>query len=174
MLAKAVLAEPWTASSLTGVRKSAVACGSARHRGIGPRSARHLQRLRRHRHQVRRGQRPPERLHRLHRVGRSTGAIRRADLQVDVVLASDLTYEARHVEPLVALVERVLKPGGLVLVDRSRPPAGRGVEGGARPSRLARRDEGRPGRRARRPAIQGDALSHPAAIVSRLRLCTHR
>src|SRR6478735_8893869 len=29
-----------------------------------------------------------------------------ADLRVDVVLASDLTYEARHVEPLVALVER--------------------------------------------------------------------
>jgi predicted nicotinamide N-methyase len=47
-----------------------------------------------------------------------------ADLHVDVVLASDLTYEARHVEPLVALVERVLKPGGLCLwTDQDRPPA---------------------------------------------------
>jgi len=47
-----------------------------------------------------------------------------ADLHVDAVLASDLTYEARHVEPLVALVERVLKPGGLCLwTDQDRPPA---------------------------------------------------
>jgi SAM-dependent methyltransferase len=47
-----------------------------------------------------------------------------ADLHVDVVLASDLTYEARHVEPLVALVERVLRPGGLCLwTDQDRPPA---------------------------------------------------
>jgi predicted nicotinamide N-methyase len=47
-----------------------------------------------------------------------------SDLHVDVVLASDLTYEARHVEPLVALVERVLKPGGLCLwTDQDRPPA---------------------------------------------------
>jgi predicted nicotinamide N-methyase len=47
-----------------------------------------------------------------------------ADLRVDVVLASDLTYEARHVEPLVALVERVLRPGGLCLwTDQDRPPA---------------------------------------------------
>lgn len=46
------------------------------------------------------------------------------NLQVDVVLASDLTYEARHVEPLVALVQRVLKPGGLCLwTDQDRPPA---------------------------------------------------
>ncbi|HEY1380195.1 MAG TPA: methyltransferase [Gemmataceae bacterium] len=47
-----------------------------------------------------------------------------ADLAVDVVLASDLTYEARHVEPLVALVAKVLKPGGLCLwTDQDRPPA---------------------------------------------------
>lgn len=46
------------------------------------------------------------------------------DLRVDVVLASDLTYEARHVEPLVALVQRALKPGGLCLwTDQDRPPA---------------------------------------------------
>lgn len=46
------------------------------------------------------------------------------DLRVDVVLASDLTYEARHVEPLVALVAKVLKPGGLCLwTDQDRPPA---------------------------------------------------
>ncbi len=47
-----------------------------------------------------------------------------AGLSVDVVLASDLTYEARHVEPLVALVEKVLRPGGLCLwTDQDRPPA---------------------------------------------------
>jgi predicted nicotinamide N-methyase len=47
-----------------------------------------------------------------------------ADLLVDIVLASDLTYEARHVEPLVALIEKVLKPGGLCLwTDQDRPPA---------------------------------------------------
>jgi predicted nicotinamide N-methyase len=47
-----------------------------------------------------------------------------ADLRVDVVLASDLTYEARHVGPLVALVERVLIPGGTCLwTDQDRPPA---------------------------------------------------
>src|SRR5262245_33665457 len=47
-----------------------------------------------------------------------------ADLRADVVLASDLTYEARHVEPLVALVERVLNPGGMCLwTDQDRPPA---------------------------------------------------
>jgi SAM-dependent methyltransferase len=46
------------------------------------------------------------------------------DLHVDVVLASDLTYEARNVEPLVALVEQVLNPGGLCLwTDQDRPPA---------------------------------------------------
>jgi hypothetical protein len=46
-------------------------------------------------------------------------------LHVHVVLASDLTYEARHIEPLVALVRRVLLPGGLCLwTDQDRPPAG--------------------------------------------------
>lgn len=46
------------------------------------------------------------------------------DLHVDVVLASDLTYEVRHIEPLVALVERVLRPGGCCLwTDQDRPPA---------------------------------------------------
>lgn len=46
------------------------------------------------------------------------------DLRVDVVLASDLTYEVRHVEPLVALVAKVLRPGGLCLwTDQDRPPA---------------------------------------------------
>jgi predicted nicotinamide N-methyase len=45
-----------------------------------------------------------------------------ADLHVDVVLASDLTYEARHIEPLVGLVQRVLRPGGLCLwTDQDRP-----------------------------------------------------
>jgi predicted nicotinamide N-methyase len=46
------------------------------------------------------------------------------DLKVNVVLASDLTYEARHVEPLVALLGKVLVPGGLCLwTDQDRPPA---------------------------------------------------
>jgi predicted nicotinamide N-methyase len=38
------------------------------------------------------------------------------DLRVPVVLASDLLYESRHVEPLVALIHRVLEPGGLCLL----------------------------------------------------------
>src|SRR5262245_43742028 len=46
------------------------------------------------------------------------------DLKVNIVLASDLTYEARHVEPLVALLAKVLVPGGLCLwTDQDRPPA---------------------------------------------------
>jgi SAM-dependent methyltransferase len=46
------------------------------------------------------------------------------DLRVNVVLASDLTYEARHIEPLVALLRLVLVPGGLCLwTDQDRPPA---------------------------------------------------
>jgi predicted nicotinamide N-methyase len=45
-----------------------------------------------------------------------------ADLRVNAVLASDLTYEARHIEPLVDLVRRVLLPGGLCLwTDQDRP-----------------------------------------------------
>ncbi len=49
-----------------------------------------------------------------------------ADLQVDVVLASDLTYELRNIGPLVALVRGVLRPGGLCLLtdpDRRTAPA---------------------------------------------------
>jgi ETFB lysine methyltransferase len=46
------------------------------------------------------------------------------DLQFDVVLASDLTYEARNIEPLVGLLQRALAPGGLCLwTDEDRPPA---------------------------------------------------
>ncbi len=46
------------------------------------------------------------------------------DLQFDVLLASDLTYESRHIEPLVALLRLALKPGGLCLwTDQDRPPA---------------------------------------------------
>ena len=45
-------------------------------------------------------------------------------LQFDVVLASDLTYEARNIEPLVALLRQTLVPGGLCLwTDQDRPPA---------------------------------------------------
>jgi predicted nicotinamide N-methyase len=46
------------------------------------------------------------------------------DLQFDVIFASDLTYEARNIEPLVALLKRALAPGGLCLwTDEDRPPA---------------------------------------------------
>jgi len=46
------------------------------------------------------------------------------DLRVPVVLASDLLYELCNVEPLVALIRRVLSPGGLCLVtDQDRAPS---------------------------------------------------
>lgn len=46
------------------------------------------------------------------------------DLRVPVVLASDLLYELRNVAPLVALIRRVLLPGGLcLLTDQDRVPA---------------------------------------------------
>lgn len=45
-------------------------------------------------------------------------------LKVDIVLASDLTYEARNIEPIVALLQEVLRPGGICLwTDQDRPPA---------------------------------------------------
>lgn len=48
------------------------------------------------------------------------------DLQVNVVLASDLIYELRNVEPLVVLIKRVLLPGGLcLLTDQDRATAQR-------------------------------------------------
>jgi predicted nicotinamide N-methyase len=46
------------------------------------------------------------------------------DLRAEVVLASDLTYESRHIEPIVALLQKALKPGGICLwTDQDRPPA---------------------------------------------------
>jgi ETFB lysine methyltransferase len=46
------------------------------------------------------------------------------NLQVPVVLASDLIYERRHVEPLAELITRVLAPDGIgLLTDQDRPPA---------------------------------------------------
>jgi predicted nicotinamide N-methyase len=43
-----------------------------------------------------------------------------------VVLAADVLYEGRDVEPLLALVERVVAPGGeLWLAEPGRPPAAR-------------------------------------------------
>ncbi len=45
-------------------------------------------------------------------------------LRVPVVLASDLIYEMRNVEPLVGLIGRVLAPGGLgLLTDQDRVPS---------------------------------------------------
>ena len=45
------------------------------------------------------------------------------DLQVDVVLAADLVYEQRHVAPIVGLVKKVLRPGGVcLLTDQDRIP----------------------------------------------------
>jgi predicted nicotinamide N-methyase len=46
------------------------------------------------------------------------------NLQFPVVLASDLVYELRNVEPLVKLIKRVLLPGGLCLMtDQDRVPS---------------------------------------------------
>jgi ETFB lysine methyltransferase len=45
-------------------------------------------------------------------------------LRVPVVLASDLIYELRNINPLVALIQRVLLPGGVcLLTDQDRLPA---------------------------------------------------
>lgn len=47
-----------------------------------------------------------------------------ADLKVSVVLGSDLTYEARNVEPIVKCLKSVLAPDGFALVtDQDRIPA---------------------------------------------------
>jgi predicted nicotinamide N-methyase len=47
-----------------------------------------------------------------------------ADLRVPVILASDLLYELRNVAPLVALIKRVLAPGGVcLLTDQDRVPS---------------------------------------------------
>lgn len=46
------------------------------------------------------------------------------DLRCDVLLASDLTYELRNVEPIADLIQRVLAPGGVCLAtDEDRIPA---------------------------------------------------
>jgi predicted nicotinamide N-methyase len=46
------------------------------------------------------------------------------DLNVPVILGSDLTFERRHIEPLIQLIDKVLEPDGLcMLVDQNRPPA---------------------------------------------------
>jgi predicted nicotinamide N-methyase len=46
-----------------------------------------------------------------------------ADLRVPVVLGSDLVYELRSVGPLVGLIRRVLRPGGVcLLTDQDRVP----------------------------------------------------
>ena len=46
-----------------------------------------------------------------------------------VVLAADILYEGRDVEPLLTLVEQVVAPGGeLWLAEPGRPPAGRFLE----------------------------------------------
>jgi predicted nicotinamide N-methyase len=45
-------------------------------------------------------------------------------LRVPVILASDLVYELRNVPPLVALIKRLLLPGGMcLLTDCDRAPA---------------------------------------------------
>jgi predicted nicotinamide N-methyase len=47
-----------------------------------------------------------------------------AGLQFPVLLASDLVYELRNVEPLVGLIRTLLQPGGLcLLTDQDRVPA---------------------------------------------------
>lgn len=45
-------------------------------------------------------------------------------LQAPVLLASDLIYELRNIEPLVAFIKKVLAPGGLcLLTDQDRVPS---------------------------------------------------
>ncbi len=45
-------------------------------------------------------------------------------LTVPVLLASDLVYERRHVEPLAAAIAKLLAPDGIcLLTDQDRPPA---------------------------------------------------
>jgi predicted nicotinamide N-methyase len=47
-----------------------------------------------------------------------------ADLQVPVLLGSDLIYEQRNVEPLVTLIKRLLAPSGFcLLTDQDRIPS---------------------------------------------------
>jgi predicted nicotinamide N-methyase len=47
-----------------------------------------------------------------------------ADLRFPVLLASDLVYELRNVEPLVRLIKQVLQPDGLcLLTDQDRVPS---------------------------------------------------
>jgi predicted nicotinamide N-methyase len=47
-----------------------------------------------------------------------------ADLRVPVVLASDLIYELRNVEPLVGIIKHVLRPDGFCLMtDQDRVPS---------------------------------------------------
>jgi predicted nicotinamide N-methyase len=46
------------------------------------------------------------------------------DLRLPVVLASDLIYELRNVEPLVSLIKRLLRPDGFCLMtDQDRVPS---------------------------------------------------
>ncbi len=46
------------------------------------------------------------------------------NVRYPVVLASDLIYEMRNVEPLVALIQRMLEPGGVcLLTDQDRVPS---------------------------------------------------
>jgi predicted nicotinamide N-methyase len=46
------------------------------------------------------------------------------DLRVPVILASDVLYELRHINPLVGLIKRVLLPGGIcLLTDQDRLPS---------------------------------------------------
>jgi predicted nicotinamide N-methyase len=46
------------------------------------------------------------------------------ELKVPVVIASDLTYEERNIEPILQLLRKVLLPGGICfLTDQDRTPA---------------------------------------------------
>jgi ETFB lysine methyltransferase len=47
------------------------------------------------------------------------------DLQVPIILASDLTYELRNIEPVVSTIKRILLPDGIcLLTDQDRMSAG--------------------------------------------------
>ena len=80
------------------------------------------------------------------------------DLQFPIILASDLIYEMRNVAPLVALIRKMLAPGGTcLLTDQDRVPShvfARHVDIGG----TILHDQDHACRRTGRPASQGHAL----------------
>ncbi len=79
-------------------------------------------------------------------------------LQVPVILASDLIYEERNVAPLVALVKKVLAPGGRVPADGPGPHSLARAAAASGGGGTAVHDADAAGRRAGRAAVEGNAV----------------